>query len=286
MPKKVLIVDADINCWKGIVTSLENTEYYVSYSGTLDDALDKLQTQRFDLIIVDLCWPRLEGLNFISRLSQLQPEATVIAVSESADSELEQETLNDGAHFCLTKPLNQEDLLQVFNSALSNTLNRQESSLNPCKNLEQSLLRGFTPEQQRDFSTIGTIRNYELGDVIPMNDESGSMIWVERGRLMVCYNDVPVEGLGEGEFWGEAAFVNPSAVITYLIAQEDVQIRHFTRKRLIDFFAYHDETLTKRYMINLINCLHMKWNRTISRLVKASMPAITLNNEDTDAPEL
>lgn len=66
--------------------------------------------------------------------------------------------------------------------------------------------------------------------------------------------------------------MNPSTPTVQLLARENCQARHFSRKRLLDFFAYHDETLTKRYMINLILCLQLKWKRNLLRLSKSSVP--------------
>ena len=93
---------------------------------------------------------------------------------------------------------------------------------------------------------------------------------MEQGGCSAYLNGVFVESLAVGDHLGEETFVNPSTTPIQLLAKENCQIRHFSRKRLIDFFAYHDETLTKRYMINLIICLQLKWKRNLIRLSKNS----------------
>lgn len=286
MLKNALIVDSEKDCWQSIGAFLGARDYSVVFSEGYPDALVKVQAQNFDLIIVDMGWPGREGISVLPQFHRLQPQAAIIAVGESTDGELVQEALNNGADLCLGKPVVEADLLQAMTAAESADNRQSNSESVMAKNIGQTLLRGFTPDQQWDFRMVGKIRSYQLGDVVPVYDDSGSMVWVEQGKLLVYYNNVAVESLEEGDFWGEDAFVNASSLNTYLVAQDAVQLRHFSRKHLIEYFSYQDETLTKRYMINLINCLHLKWHRTIARLVKAILPATSRANENANASEL
>jgi CheY-like chemotaxis protein len=286
MPKKVLIVDANVDIWQSIGAFLGDKEYEVGYSGVYEDALELAQSPGYELVIVDMSSPKPEGLSFLARLRELQPETIVIAVSEPGDRDLEQEALSNGADTYLIKPVNESDLLQALSSVRIPPGRDTEPDPLPGKKIEHTLLRGFTPDQQGDFRVIGSIRSYKVGDVVPLNEDSGTMIWVEKGKLMVSYNDIPVECLSEGDFWGEQTFVNPGISITSVAVKEFAQIRHFSRKRLMEYFTYHDETLIKRYMINLIICLHLKWNKTVTRLALANQIYNSTISEEANVPEL
>lgn len=52
-----------------------------------------------------------------------------------------------------------------------------------------------------------------------------------------------------------------------LRAETKTKIRHFDRKKILDFFAYKGEKLLKRFMINLIRSTYYKWRKTIQRIV-------------------
>jgi CheY-like chemotaxis protein len=244
---------------------LENLGYIVSNARSCEDALGLSAAEIFDVVVVDLQWPCLEGTQNLSLFRERMPSALLIAVSEFADRELEQEARSCGANFCLTKPLNLDEFKTILDSPVSFGQEPREGRFLPGKQVEQILLRGFSQDQQWDFRMIGNIRSYQSGETVLLNEDSSSMIWVEQGRLGVYLNGIQVESLGEGEYWGEESFVNPGIPLIRMVALENSQVRHFGRRKIIDFFAYHDETLTKRYMINLILCLQLKWKRHLAR---------------------
>lgn len=266
MPRRILLIDEEELSRNVIRDCLLNTGHELSFTSNYDEAAE---SSAFDIVILDLHWPQLEGLKLISRILELHPATAIIAVSEFADRELEQEAYRNGAFACLTKPLQAGELLPLLESAasaLAVDLDKAKNNMLPGKQIEQILLHGFSPDQQWDFKMIGCVRSYHNGDAIPLDEESGSLVWVERGTVHVYYNNALVERLEQGDFWGEETFVNPGAPYTQLIAQGEVQLRHFRRRRIMDFLTYQDETLTKHYMINLIHCTCQKLKRAIVRL--------------------
>lgn len=269
MSKRLLVVDEDPQIRQNIGAWLEDTLYEVSFAENQSAALTAIQAEAYDIVLLDLHWPQLEGLKLISRIAELYPATAIIAISEFADRELEQEAYRNGAFACLTKPLQAEELLPLLesaSSALAADLDKAKNNTLPGKQIGQVLLHGFSPDQQWDFKMIGSVRGYHAADAIPMDEESGSLIWVERGTVNVYYNKALVERLELGDFWGEETFVNPCPPYTHLVAQDEVQLRHFRRRRIMDFLTYQDETLTKHYMINLIHCTCQKLKRAIVRL--------------------
>ncbi|MBW6513720.1 MAG: response regulator [Candidatus Syntrophosphaera sp.] len=266
MPAKVLIVDGDELTRETVGDWLEEKGYEAEYVADLPGAEAAAGACSYDVVIADIQWPGQQGVERIEGLKRLFPKAPVIAISTFADFELEQEARQHGAYTCISKPIQVENLLQVLSAALNTGPSRENTEFLPGKLIEQILLRGFTQDQQWEFRQTGILRSYERGDLIQFTDEQTSMIWVEVGRLDAMYDQALVDTLGEGDFWGEETFVYPNAVFTHLVALEETQLRHFSRKRIWEFFAYQDETLTKRFMINLIHCLHIKWKRTAMRL--------------------
>jgi CheY-like chemotaxis protein len=266
MPAKVLIVDEDILTRQTIGGWLEEQGYQAEHADDLAGVEAVAGAGSYDAVIADIQWPGQQGIERIAELKALFPEAAIIAMSTFTDFELEKEARQRGAYTCLTKPLEKESLLSILDSTSGQLSEERKEGFMPGRLIGQMLLRGFAPEQQWAFMMTGTLRTFTRGEAI-LPGEDASMVWVEKGRLEALYNDVPVESLGEGDFWGEETFVNPSAAFAHLVALEDSQLRLFRRKRTMEFFAYQEETLTKRYMINLIHCLHLKWKRSVARLV-------------------
>ncbi len=269
MTRKALLLDEDKLVQATVGAWLEDQGFMASLATSRVEAERLAGEDKFDVVLVDMQWPCLQGAQTLCRIKQLLPEAAIVAISEFADRELEAEAVRNGAAWFLTKPLDLEELGRALDSHLAGNTKPERGFL-PGIQIEQTLLRGFSPDEQWDFRMIGNLRSYQEGEIVPLGDELSSLIWVEQGGCSAYLNGVLVESLAVGDHLGEETFVNPSTTPIQLLAKENCQIRHFSRKRLIDFFAYHDETLTKRYMINLIICLQLKWKRNLIRLSKNS----------------
>jgi len=218
--------------------------------------------------------PRMGGLELIGKLKELQPLAVIIVTTGFSSIDVAIRAIRTGAYHYLTKPIQPDELIKVVESGLSHVQDLYAQGNEDMdipiapegKSSELLLLRGFTPEQSRDFIATGVLISYSKGSPIPLNDELGSMVMVEAGAVNAYYNGAMVETLKEHDVWGEETFINPSSVFTSLSAQTDVQIRHFKRRKIVEFFTYNEETLTKRYMINLIQCIYIKWRRSCFRI--------------------
>lgn len=272
--KKILVVDDEQNIRDIFQTFLQDMGYTVQTAIDGIDALEKIAREKYDLYIVDIYMPRMGGLELIARLKELQPSAVIIVTTGYSGLDVDFRSIRQSAFMYLAKPIQPDELIRAVEAGLAQS---QEIKPEPVsfaleeqpgadKQPEMLLLRGFTTDQVLQFKSMGTVKEYKAGDCIPMDKEDGSMIFVERGYVNVYYNTDLVDSLKEGDVWGEESFVNPGSIFTTLRAHSNALIRHFSRKRLIEFFTYNDKTLTDRYMINMINCMQVKWRRSIVRL--------------------
>jgi CheY-like chemotaxis protein len=272
--KKILVVDDEQNIRDIFQTFLQDMGYTVFTAIDGIDALEKISREKFDLYIVDIYMPRMGGLELIARLKELQPSAVIIVTTGYSGLDVDFRSIRQSAFMYLAKPIQPDELIRAVEAGLAQSTEHKpekisfasEDHADTDKQPEMLLLRGFTTDQVLHFKSMGTIKDYKAGDHIPMDKEDGSMIFVERGYVNVFYNTDLVDSLKEGDVWGEESFVNPGSMFTTLRAHSNVSIRHFPRKRLIEFFTYNEKGLTDRYMINMIQCMHVKWRRSIVRL--------------------
>jgi two-component system chemotaxis response regulator CheY len=79
------------------------------------EAMEKVLAQAFDLVIVDVNMPRMDGLSFLRDLRRAAPEvATVPALvisTEAGDQDI-RDARTAGANFYLVKPVSEVDLLR------------------------------------------------------------------------------------------------------------------------------------------------------------------------------
>ncbi len=104
MPK-ILVVDDERVMVKGIKFNLENEGYQVETGSDGEEAVDKARTGQFDLIILDLMMPKIDGLQACMKIREFSnvPVIMLTAKSEDADKIIGFEC---GADDYITKPFN------------------------------------------------------------------------------------------------------------------------------------------------------------------------------------
>lgn len=272
--KKILVVDDEQNIRDIFQAFLRDMGYTVASAIDGIDALEKISKEKFDLYIVDIYMPRMGGLELISRLKELQPSAVIIVTTGYSGLDVDFRSIRQSAFMYLAKPIQPDELIRAVEAGLAHSTETKpevvkinfDDNTEGDKQPEMLLLKGFTTDQVLHFKSMGTLKEYKSGEHIMMDKEDGSMLFVEHGYVNVYYNTDLVDSLKDGDVWGEETFVNPSALFCSLRAHSNVTVRHFPRKRLIEFFTYNDKSLTDRYMLNMIQCMYVKWRRSIVRL--------------------
>ena len=104
MPR-ILVVDDERVMVKGIKFNLENEGYQVDTGSDGEEAVEKARTGQFDLIILDLMMPKIDGLQACMRIREFSnvPIIMLTAKGEDADKLMGFEC---GADDYITKPFN------------------------------------------------------------------------------------------------------------------------------------------------------------------------------------
>lgn len=102
---KILVVDDELLLVKGMRFNLENEGYTVETAYDGATAIDMAKTEEFDLIILDLMMPQVDGLTACMRIREFSnvPIIMLTARSEDADKII---GLESGADDYITKPFN------------------------------------------------------------------------------------------------------------------------------------------------------------------------------------
>lgn len=273
MKKRVLIAETDRNVQNQISTFLTEADHIAVMMEDGQEALNKIEMELFDLYIISLYLPSLDGMELMMRIREIQPLAVIILTTDYSSIDVAAKALHKGAFHYLTKPIEAEELAKAINNGLKHSEEADEvggispASMEISKELiDLLLLKGFTQEQQAEFQNLGTLVQYKANEKVPLNEQLGTMIWVECGRISVQYNGNNVDTLRPGDLWGEETFIGSNSIFTELVVQADSAIRHFSRRKMMEYFAYHDESLIKRFMINLIQCLYFKWRKSITKI--------------------
>jgi len=109
--KKILIVEDEAHLAKGLQFNLEREGYEVSLVDNGESAIDLLGAQAFDLMILDIMLPKLNGLEVARRVRKTDLRFPILMLSAKSSDEDRELGLAAGADDYLTKPFHLPELL-------------------------------------------------------------------------------------------------------------------------------------------------------------------------------
>ena len=120
MDKKesILVVDDDQSTCKLLSLIFKKRGYQIETASTGEDAIEKARTRFFNLALLDIKLPDMEGVELLAPLKGMHPEMEIIMVTAHASLETAIYALNRGAALYITKPLNMEEVLSTVKGVL------------------------------------------------------------------------------------------------------------------------------------------------------------------------
>jgi DNA-binding response OmpR family regulator len=114
----ILIVDDDESTRRSLKLIFEKKGYETAQATTGCEALDKVQAGHFDVVILDIKLPDIEGSDLLVSLKEKRPDMGVIMSTAYASVDNVVQALNNGAAAYITKPLNMEEMLAVIKGVI------------------------------------------------------------------------------------------------------------------------------------------------------------------------
>ncbi len=109
MPR-VLVVDDEPDAVELLQEFLTSKGYDVITAGDGEEALRKVKTERPHLILLDVRMPKMNGLEVLRQVRQIDKEVGVIMVTAVNEEETGRQSLELGAFDYIVKPLDLEYL--------------------------------------------------------------------------------------------------------------------------------------------------------------------------------
>jgi CheY-like chemotaxis protein len=115
--RRVLLVDDEERFAAQMATLLKKRGFAVVTAGDGRQALDLIDAQAFDAVVMDIRMPMMDGLTALARIQARQPAPAVIMLTGFATLESGIEAIRRGAFDYLMKPCDIEDLVSKLNVA-------------------------------------------------------------------------------------------------------------------------------------------------------------------------
>ena len=135
---KIFVVDDEPNIRLILKIALQKESFEVVQCKNGQDALDKLENEKPNLIILDYNMPVMDGFTFLGIIRQHHYNIPVIFLSDFADVETKIEGLNLGADDYLGKPFSTKELLARI-KVLLRRYNYSDSALSNAEKPEKIL---------------------------------------------------------------------------------------------------------------------------------------------------
>lgn len=117
MAKSILIVDDNPNMSSLLAEMLELFNYVSERAGDGSEALEKLESQKFSMVITDLRMPTMTGLELLERVKEKFPKLPVVLISGYSMDDVRAEGGPQPDGF-LAKPFMMSDIEKLLNSLL------------------------------------------------------------------------------------------------------------------------------------------------------------------------
>jgi DNA-binding response OmpR family regulator len=165
--RRVLIVEDDLSLAGFLSGELESQGFLVEQVHDGQEALLALEAQqRYDLLILDLNLPKLDGITLMQRIRPGQPRLPLLVLTARSRVEDKVKALENGADDCLTKPFSLIELMARVHALL-----RRNSGLVPnCSTVGDLVMYRDQHRVERNGRRIDlTPREFAILDVLMRN---------------------------------------------------------------------------------------------------------------------
>ncbi len=192
----ILIVEDDVKIARALKEGLEREDYSISLAPTGEEAFFLINSQRFDLVLLDIGLPGRSGLEILRAVRKAKLEVPVLVLTARDAVEERVEGLDSGADDYLVKPFAFPELLARIRSLLRRARTDQKLRLE----IADLVIDIRNRKVARSIKPIElTSREFEILDYLFLNrgnivsrEMLAKEVWKETGRVTPLDNVIDV----------------------------------------------------------------------------------------------
>ena len=164
LKSRILIVDDELVVRDSLQQWFDSEGYEAGAVASGREALTAVQQKQWDLALIDIKMPGMDGMELQRKLHEVDSELTVIMMTGYASVETAVEALKRGAYDYITKPIDPDELVHLVANALGHKRYRRE-----LESLRENLQEVY-PETRLIGNSPGTRRVLELIEMVAPTD--------------------------------------------------------------------------------------------------------------------
>ena len=117
-PKRILVVDHDPDVHRVLQATLEAPNRQIDHAYEVPSALERVETEVYDLVLVDLNLSAPDGPGLVEKIRKRRLAAQIVVLSDGGSPECVLKALRHRAFACLRKPLTPCAVAEMVSNAL------------------------------------------------------------------------------------------------------------------------------------------------------------------------
>ena len=171
----ILVVDDEKIVRDSLTKWFLEDGYRVGAAENGSEAIRQMQAQRWDIILLDIKMPGMDGMELQQRIREIDPLATIIFITAHASVDTAVQALKMGAFDYVTKPVDPDYLSHLISNAI-----KQRALVNENIKLKEQIAEfpkldeiiGESPAMQKVFELIETVAQTDT--TVMIRGESGT----------------------------------------------------------------------------------------------------------------
>ncbi|MFT3945903.1 MAG: sigma-54 dependent transcriptional regulator [Agriterribacter sp.] len=117
----ILIIDDEKAIRKTLGEILSYEGYKIDEAGDGEEGLKKFKEKTYDVVLCDIKMPKIDGIEFLDKVGEINPDVPVIMISGHGTIETAVEAVKKGAYDYVSKPPDLNRLLITIRNAMDKT---------------------------------------------------------------------------------------------------------------------------------------------------------------------
>jgi DNA-binding response OmpR family regulator len=122
---KILVVDDEVTAGRSIEKVLAKKGFRIDFAESADQGLNKIETELFELVLLDIMMPQVNGIEFLRIIKERWPNLKVVMVTGYPSIETAVEATRLGALDYISKPFTPNELREKVDEALRHAAPRK-----------------------------------------------------------------------------------------------------------------------------------------------------------------
>ncbi len=206
---KILLLEDDLLFGETLVDLLEDEGYEIGYYTNGQDALDAIYEMKFDLYLLDINVPLIDGISLLSELRKADDNTPAVFLTSHKDKETLEKGFSNGADDYIRKPFDNDELLLRLSALLRRSKKDEPIKIGDLQHdvLHKSISYKNMPLElsQKEYQLLVLLMKYVnsavtkelIYDELWSSSESGSdgAIRVYINRLKQLLPDLSIENI-------------------------------------------------------------------------------------------